>query len=99
MVQWRVTHQLAWTEDADEAMTSVEADPALASILEATRRVLGLLQLDPSDPKLRTRQYVTQELGHICSTPIPGGDWIVLWQMSAEPDELIVHAIIETTSL
>lgn len=94
-----MAHQLAWTEKADEAMTRIEADPTLVSTFEALRRVLGRLQTDPADPKLRTRHYTTENLGHICSTPVPGGDWIVLWHMTAVPDELIIRALVETTTL
>lgn len=78
-------------------MTRLEADPALAGIHRGVLGTLGRLELDPFDPRLRTRQFATARYGQLRSTPVGTGDWYVMWMAGPEPDEITIAVIAEAT--
>lgn len=87
-------HELLWWPDADRAMDRLESDPGASAALDAVRRTLGRLELDPFDRRLHTRQFQTPEYGHIRATPCRHGDWHVLWQ-PGEPGSVEVIIVTE----
>jgi len=84
-----------WWSDADRAMTRLERSPSLADTLAAVRRTLGRLELDPFDPRLRTRQFVTEGYGQIRSTPAGHGDWTVFWKSGPGSNQITIAFIGE----
>jgi hypothetical protein len=78
-------------------MARPEADPAMGGVLRAVRRTLGRLELDPYDPRLRTRQVATERYGQLRSTPAGSGDWHIMWRAGPGPDQLTIAVIAETT--
>lgn len=76
-------------------MARLEDDPGLAETLHAVRRTLGRLEADPSDPRLATRQFTTDELGHIRATPARLGDWYVFWQAGVVTGSIEIAQIAE----
>ena len=89
--------QLLWSSDADQVMARLEADPARADVLRVVRRTLGRLELDPFDPRLRTRQFSTDRYGQMRSTPAGSGDWHIMWQAGPGTDQITIAVIAETT--
>jgi hypothetical protein len=59
------------------------------------RRTLGRLERDPFDPRLRTRQFRTEELGHVRVTPTDYGDLQVFWQVGEERQTIEIVEIAE----
>ncbi len=87
--------ELLWWADADEAMNRLERDPASAQLLVAVRRVLGSLEINPFDPRIASRQFVTEEFHHVRATPVRQGDWWVLWQLGPGEEALTILLIAE----
>ena len=75
----------------------MEVDPTRADVLGAVRRTLGRLELDPYDPRLRTRQFATARYGQLRSTPAGSGDWHIMWQAGPGQDQITIAFIAETT--
>lgn len=88
--------ELLWWPAADEVMTRLEADPATTDILRAVRRTLGRLELDPYEPRLRTRQFSTERFGQMRSTPAGSGDWHIMWLAGPGPNQITIAFIAET---
>ena len=86
---------LLGSNDAHESLRELEHDRSRRQDLAAVRRVLGRLELDPFDPTLRTRQFITQPLGHIRATPVGYGEWYVFWQLGEEPGVIEIAQIGE----
>ena len=89
--------QLLWLPAADQAMTRLEAEPALADVHRAALRTLGRLEVDPFDPRLRTRQFATERYGQLRSTPVGTGDWYVMSMAGPEADEITIAVVAEAT--
>lgn len=85
---------LLWTEDADEEMEALERDP-VGGALRAIRRTLGRLESDPNEPRLGTRLFLTDGLGHVRATPTGSGDWFVLWQSGPRSGAITILHVIE----
>lgn len=49
--------ELHWDADADEAMSSIEADPSLGGLLAQVNAVLDQLGADPTVAAVRRRRY------------------------------------------
>ncbi|MFN2606770.1 MAG: hypothetical protein ABR511_02555 [Acidimicrobiales bacterium] len=88
---------LLWWPDADGYMQRLEGDPSLDRALAAVRRTLGRLETTPFDLRLRTRQFVTDQLRHIHATPTGHGDWYVFWQDGLDPETVEIVQIAELT--
>jgi hypothetical protein len=86
-------YEITYWPDADDALTELESDPAMASVLEAVDRVLERLAADPFNPRLGTTAFVTEELGGISATPVRCDDWYVFWQRGPEPKAIEVVLI------
>lgn len=87
--------ELLWWTDADEALSSLERPSGSVAVLTALRRVLGRLEVDPFDPRLGSRQFVTEEFDQVRATPVRSGDWWVLWQTGPEPATITIILITE----
>lgn len=84
--------ELRWDPLADEQMTRLElAGPSPA--LAAVNRTLARLELDPFDPKLRTRQFVSQHYEHVRPVPTGHNDWMVLWTLGDTDDWILIIAV------
>ena len=86
--------QLLWTADADREMDSLERGP-FAGARRAVRRMLARLESDPNEPRLGTRLFVTDGLGHVRATPTGVGDWYILWQSGPTPQAITILHVIE----
>lgn len=87
--------ELLWWPDADEAMNRLESDRGSLDVLTALRRTLGRLEVDPFDPKLGSRQFVTQGFEQVRATPVRHGDWWVLWRTGPEVATITILLITE----
>lgn len=87
--------ELLWWPAADDALSRLEAEPD-TPVLAGVRRTLGLLERDPFDPRLHTRQFVTEAYGHVRATPSVG-DWFVLWQLGDEKAMIEIIMLAELT--
>jgi hypothetical protein len=52
-----VAFELLFTDQADDDLTALEADAALAKRLKAVRKALGLLETNPRHPGLNTHKF------------------------------------------
>lgn len=57
------------------------------------RRTLGNLESDPFSPRLGTRQFDTEEFGHIRMTPCGPANWHVYWLVGEGAQALEIAAI------
>jgi hypothetical protein len=80
-----VKYEILYWPAADEALTALETDPAMAPVLRAVDRTLVRLATDPFSPRLGTISFVTDELGGINATAVRQDDWYILWQRGQEP--------------
>jgi hypothetical protein len=88
-----MAYSLDYTEEADDALDALEADPSAAPALQAIYRTLNLLADDPFDPRLGTVPFVTPDFGGVCATPARYDDWYVIWQRGPEPQSVDVIAV------
>jgi hypothetical protein len=77
-------------EAADKTMDWLESDGSMRRVLLGARRVLGRLEVDPNDPRLRTRTFSTEGYGHVRATPIGVDDWYVFWRPAENDDDGVV---------
>ncbi len=75
-------------------MEALERGPGEGT-LRAVRRTLARLEADPNEPRLGTRLFVTDGLGHVRATPTGGGDWYILWQTGPAPEAITILHVIE----
>jgi hypothetical protein len=85
-----MAYELYWRPEAEAAWNALEADPSMASVLDAIDRVLDRLEADPFDPRLGTITFKTEEYGGVCATPVRWDDWYVLWQRGMTAGRLVV---------
>jgi hypothetical protein len=52
-----VQRQLRFTSEADDQLTDLENNPALAGLLKQVRKTLGLLETNTKHPGLHTHEY------------------------------------------
>lgn len=88
-----MTVEVLFWPAADDTMKRLEGEPE-SPTLAGIRRTLGRLELDPFDPKLRTRQFTTDQYGHVRATPALD-EWFVLWQVGAEEGTIEVVLLAE----
>lgn len=88
--------QLLWWPAADAVLSGLEADLAQTNVLRGVRRTLGRLEIDPYDPRLRTRQFVTERYGQLRTMPVGIGEWRIFWMSGPEADEITIVYIAET---
>ena len=75
-------------------MSMVERGPAGRSV-RSVRRTLARLEADPYEPRLGTRLFVTDGLGHVRATPTGGGDWYILWQSGPGVGAITILHVME----
>ena len=73
-------YEILYWPAADEALSKLESDPAMARVLHAVERILASLAEDPFNPRLGTIPFMTEEFGGISATPARYDDWYVMWQ-------------------
>jgi hypothetical protein len=78
-------------------MARLESDESLTHVLRAVRRTLGRLELDPFDPRLRTRQFATERYGQVRCTPVGTGEWRIFWMVGPAPGDITIAFIAETS--
>jgi hypothetical protein len=79
-----VAYELTYWPRADDMLTELEHDPAMAAVLQSVERVLTHLAEDPFNPRLGTTAFVTDELGGVNATPARRDNWYVIWQRGPE---------------
>ena len=89
-----VSVELLWTAEADQEMVVLERTPGDLEV-RAVRRTLGRIESDPNEPRLGTRLFVTDGLGHVRATPTGTGDWYVLWQAGPTVGAVTILHVIE----
>jgi hypothetical protein len=90
-----MSFSLLFTEQADESMDRLEADPGRHHVLEAVERTLDRIETNPSDPRLGTRSFVTEVYGGVRATPVRVDDWHVFWQPGPRSDEITIIEVLE----
>jgi hypothetical protein len=91
-----MAYEVVYWPAADDALSALEKDPALAPALQAVERILLELEADPFNPRLGTTAFMTEDYGGVSATPARLDDWYVLWQRGAEQgviEILLVHQI------
>ncbi len=56
--------QLRFTDEADAQLTALAANPAKSGLNKQVLKTLGLLELNPRHPSLRTHEYASLEGAH-----------------------------------
>lgn len=80
--------QVAFTADADAALTSLENDPTRAHLLGRVMDTLRLIGEDPKPAQVRQRRYQQLDVWGV-SVKTSDDDYLVLWSDST--GETIVH--------
>jgi hypothetical protein len=80
---------LVFDELADRQLTALE-EGGTSARLTATCRTLGRIEVDPHDPSLGTRTFVTQGFGHVRVTPTGHEDEVVLWTWRSDGEILVI---------
>jgi hypothetical protein len=79
-----VEYEITYWPAADDVLTRLENDPAMAPVLQCVERVLRRLSRDPSDPRLGTKVLMTEDFRGVSATPVPMDDWYIFWQRGPE---------------
>jgi hypothetical protein len=84
---------LAYSEDADDVLTRLEADPLAARLLQRVVRELDSIARDPGSRRSRRRSMARPGQGPLWLVPIPGDDdWVIAWEEFG-PDEGVIQYI------
>ncbi len=82
--------EIAFTADANDQLTELELTGPQA-VIDAVIRTLTLLEIDPGDPRLRTKSLKAPNppfaLWRI--TPCPPTDWVVIWELLDEKPPVV----------
>lgn len=84
--------ELAFSPEADDLLTSIEADPARRPCAERLNAALDALEADPGAARNRRRRFKTIGLWGI-AVVCEEEDWIILWE-PREDDVVVVHHIV-----
>lgn len=90
-----VVFEVPLSANAIRTLRRMEEDAAFARELRAVRLLLARLERDPFDPRLRSRQFVTDDLGHVRATAVGYDDWYVFWQVRGTPARIEIIEIAE----
>lgn len=84
--------ELAFSPEADDLLTVVEADPARRTCAERLNAALDALVADPGAARNRRRRCNTIGLWGVA---VVSGeeDWLILWE-PLEDDAVVVHHIV-----
>jgi hypothetical protein len=88
-----VSYELLYRPEADEALARLEADPAMAKILDAADDALDRLEDDPFDRRLGTHIFQTAEGRSVSATPVRFDEWYVFWRRGPRPGTLEITAV------
>lgn len=80
--------ELWFDEEADAALTSLEANDSRSALLGRVSAVLDQLEADPSDPSVRRHRF--QEVGLWCVVIPADEQWVVLWEMHPDRDDVVI---------
>jgi len=84
--------ELAFSPEADDVLTSMEADESRRHCAARLNSALDLLEAGPGDARSRRRRFNTIGLWGIAV--VCGDDeWLILWE-SLEGDVVMVHHIV-----
>lgn len=84
--------ELAFSPEADDVLTSMEADDGRRSCAARLNSALDLLEADPGDAHNRRRRF--HRIGLWGIAVICGDDeWLILWE-PLEDDVVMVHHIV-----
>lgn len=89
-------YEILYRPAAEDALDKLEADPAMAGVLQAVERVLARLEEDPFSPRLGTTAFMTDEYRGVNATPAGPDDWYIFWQRAQEPrtiEVILVHQL------
>lgn len=90
--------ELLFSEQADDALTRLEADPSRALLTGRLHPALDLLEADPGSAACRRRRYALIDLWGMTVTA-DGEDLLILWEPGpgavpgTVPGTIVVHAI------
>lgn len=79
---------LYFDEEADRALTALEADAARAELADRVGAVLDALASDPGQASLRRHRFQVGVWGVVVRGS--GEDWIVLWEPHPELDDDVI---------
>ncbi len=84
--------ELAFSPEADEVLTRMEADERQRRCAARLNIALDLLEADPGEARNRRRRFNTIGLWGI---PVVCGDdeWLILWEQN-DDEVVIVHHIV-----
>ena len=60
-----MAYEVVYWPAADDALSALEKDPALAPALQAVERILLELEADPFNPRLGTTAFMTEDYGGV----------------------------------
>lgn len=85
--------ELAFSPEADEVLSRMEADERQRRCAARLNQALDLLEADPGEARNRRRRFNTIGLWGI---PVVCGDdeWLILWEKQDDADVVIVHHIV-----
>jgi hypothetical protein len=75
-----VPYELLYRDEASDALDALEADPAMAKVLDAVDDTLDRLEDDPFDRRLGTDIFQTAEGRSVSATPVRFDEWYVFWR-------------------
>jgi hypothetical protein len=84
--------ELAFSPEADDVLTSMEADASRRHCAARLNSALDVLEADPGDARNRRRRFQTIGLwgiAVICNEE----EWLILWEPLGD-DTVVVHHIV-----
>lgn len=73
----------------DATLAALEGDSSRALLLEAVNRVLDMLEVDPTDDRLRRQRFQNPPLWCVKVVAI-GEEWIILWRRHPTDRDIVV---------
>ncbi|MGK2957337.1 MAG: hypothetical protein ACSLFB_02800 [Acidimicrobiales bacterium] len=83
--------ELTFSPEADDALSSIEADAGQQGCSARLNSALDLLEADPGDAPNRRRRFNT--IGPWGIAVVCGDEWLILWE-PIENDVVMVHHIV-----
>jgi len=76
-----------FSEQADLALRTLEADPTQERLLREINEILALLETNPRDRRVRQRRYTNRAW----RIDLRSADWMVIWLLADPERPVVVH--------
>ncbi len=76
-----------FSEQADLALRTLEADPTQERLLREINEILALLETNPRDRRVRQRRYTNRAW----RIDLRSADWMVIWLLDDPERPVVVH--------